>query len=168
MAQTLTQQICECGSSLIVRQGYAHARCESCSRFWFPTSIEDSEDAIVPQRRQTEFNCPQCREPLCVGKIGSTEVCYCDACRGFVVDSQSLGRMIEARRKTYRGPDDRPVLVNLKELDVHQTCPACFETMEPHHYCGPGNVILDTCRGCQLAWLDHGEISKIARAPGVR
>lgn len=168
MDRTLSRQICQCGLDLTVRGGYSHTRCETCQRFWFSTKIELSEDAIVPQNRQTGFHCPQCKTALNVGKIGTTEVCYCDSCRGFVIDSQSLGQLIATRRKAYRGPDDKPIAVNLRELDLHQSCPACFETMEPHHYCGPGNVILDTCRGCQLAWLDHGEISKIARAPGVR
>ena len=32
----------------------------------------------------------------------------------------------------------------------------------------PGNIVIDTCIGCKLAWLDHGELSKIVRAPGRR
>jgi Zn-finger nucleic acid-binding protein len=40
--------------------------------------------------------------------------------------------------------------------------------MEAHHYCGPGNIVIDTCMHCNLAWLDHGELSKITRSPGRR
>jgi Zn-finger nucleic acid-binding protein len=103
-----------------------------------------------------------------VGKQGSTEVCFCPKCRGFVIDSESLGALIQSRRATYRGADDIPSLVDVNELDVHGRCPACEQVMEAHHYFGPGNIILDTCSTCKLAWLDHGEFAKIIRAPGVR
>ncbi len=159
---------CSCGARLSVASGYTHAVCSSCESFWFPASIEQSEDGIVPQDRVTPFSCPRCSVDLEVGKIGNTEVCYCPTCRGFVVDSESLGGLIYARRATYVGPDDQPTLANSNELDMHATCPACFAKMEAHHYCGPGNIVLDTCMGCKLAWLDHGELSKIARAPGRR
>ncbi|WP_238381228.1 zf-TFIIB domain-containing protein [Mariniblastus fucicola] len=85
-----------------------------------------------------------------------------------MIDSESLGGVIQMRRSAYRGPEDSPVPVNFNELDLHSTCPACFSTMEAHHYCGPGNIVLDTCMKCKLAWLDHGELSKITRAPGRR
>jgi Zn-finger nucleic acid-binding protein len=37
--------------------------------------------------------------------------------------------------------------------------------MEAHFYAGPGNVVLDSCDFCNLNWLDHGELMRIARAP---
>ena len=161
-------QACDCGAAISVATGYTHAVCNSCQSFWFPTSIEQSEDQIVPQNRATPFSCPRCSVDLEVGKIGNTEVCFCTSCRGFVVDLESLGGIIQMRRTMYEGPDDKPTPANFCELDVHGTCPACFAKMEAHHYCGPGNIVLDTCNGCKLAWLDHGELSKIARAPGQR
>lgn len=159
---------CNCGMSLVVPAGYTHSQCEACQNYWFPTSIEFSEDAIVPLGRTAPFSCPRCSIDLEVGKIGQTEVCFCSNCRGFVIDSESLGRVINARRASYSGPEDQPSLVDANELDVHGTCPACFAKMEAHHYCGPGNIVLDTCMGCHLAWLDHGELAKIIRAPGRR
>lgn len=159
---------CSCGVSLSVPTGYTHAVCGSCQNFWFPTTIEASEDGIVPLGRTAPFSCPRCAIDLEVGKIRKTEVCFCSKCRGFIIDSESLGGVINMRRSEYRGPEDQPVLVNVEELDVCGTCPACYSKMEAHHYCGPGNIILDTCHGCKLAWLDHGELSKIARAPGRR
>ena len=38
--------------------------------------------------------------------------------------------------------------------------------METHPYYGPGNVIIDSCTGCDLVWLDFGELAQIADAPG--
>ena len=49
-----------------------------------------------------------------------------------------------------------------------RNCPACLERFETHPYCGPGNVVIDSCRDCELTWLDHGELATIMRAPGQR
>jgi Zn-finger nucleic acid-binding protein len=38
--------------------------------------------------------------------------------------------------------------------------------MDVHPYYGPGNVVIDTCSGCDMVWLDHGELKQIADAPG--
>jgi Zn-finger nucleic acid-binding protein len=159
---------CNCGCALTISSGYSHAQCNACGSFWFPTPIEQSEDGIVPQNRKTPFGCPRCDTELEVGKIANTEVCFCPTCRGFVIDSESLGGLINARRSTYSGPDDKPTPADFRELEVNGHCPACLKKMEAHHYCGPGNIILDTCMQCKLAWLDHGEISKITRASGQR
>jgi hypothetical protein len=38
--------------------------------------------------------------------------------------------------------------------------------METHPYFGPGNVVIDSCAGCELIWLDFGELKQIVAAPG--
>ena len=159
---------CQCGTALTTKKGYAHAQCVACGIFHFPTTIENSEDAVIPQNRKTPFSCPRCQVDLEVGKIANTEVCFCPSCRGFVIDADSLGGIIRARRFSWEGREDQPSPVDFRELDVHGTCPACYAVMEAHHYCGPGNIVLDTCMLCKLAWLDHGELSKITRAAGSR
>jgi Zn-finger nucleic acid-binding protein len=37
--------------------------------------------------------------------------------------------------------------------------------MDTHPYCGPGNVIIDTCESCSVNWLDYGELQRVIRAP---
>ena len=54
---------------------------------------------------------------------------------------------------------------NPNDLRRHIACPHCHRAMEPHFYAGPGNVVLDSCDFCNLNWLDHGELLRIARAP---
>jgi hypothetical protein len=39
--------------------------------------------------------------------------------------------------------------------------------MDVHPYYGPGNVVVDTCRKCDLVWLDFGELQQIGDAPGL-
>ena len=31
---------------------------------------------------------------------------------------------------------------------------------------GPGTIVIDTCDGCNIIWLDHGELSRVINAPG--
>jgi Zn-finger nucleic acid-binding protein len=38
--------------------------------------------------------------------------------------------------------------------------------MTSHPYLGPGNFIIDICDPCRLVWLDKGELTAIALAPG--
>jgi Zn-finger nucleic acid-binding protein len=37
--------------------------------------------------------------------------------------------------------------------------------MDTHPYCGPANIIIDTCERCGVNWLDYGELDRIVRAP---
>ncbi|MEO5896194.1 MAG: hypothetical protein ABIS06_10865 [Vicinamibacterales bacterium] len=38
--------------------------------------------------------------------------------------------------------------------------------MDTYPHYGPGNVVIDNCAGCDLVWLDFGEIRQIVAAPG--
>ena len=149
--------------------GQSHFRCDDCNTFHFPTEINKSLVPIEPQGKVTEFQCPKCQLSLEVGLIHqTTETCFCSNCRGFVLPSPALGDLISDLRARYQGPDDQPQPIDPNELDIFDDCPACLEKMESHPYYGPGNVVLDTCPHCQIAWLDHGELAKIVRAPGPR
>lgn len=131
--------------------------------------LAPTADGLVPEGRATDFNCPNCvDQPLYVGEINKTQVCFCMGCRGFVIDRMSFGELMEVLRAAYDGADDAPILLDPEELKKLCLCPACGELMETFNYYGPGNVVLDTCNECQLTWLDEGELAKIVRAPGQR
>ncbi|MEM9410456.1 MAG: hypothetical protein AAGA30_05050 [Planctomycetota bacterium] len=116
-----------------------------------------------------EFTCPVCVDSdLMVGSLGNTQVCICESCKGFVIDSATMGDMIHHLRGTYQGADDRPVPINAEELDKQIDCPVCFQTMYTHPYYGPGNVVINSCNSCKINWLDEGELAAIVRAPGLR
>jgi Zn-finger nucleic acid-binding protein len=38
--------------------------------------------------------------------------------------------------------------------------------METHPYAGPGAVVIDFCRHCEVVWIDRGELLQIQQAPG--
>ncbi len=158
---------CQSNMNLVTNQQHYH--CVSCNRFEFPTSIELSADKVVPAGKATDFLCPKCDgHNLQIGTISGTQVCFCDNCRGFVIDRLSLGELIEALRGAYEGKDDPPIAICPNAIHEVSNCPACFEKMETFNYCGPGNVVIDSCNGCQLTWLNHGELAQIVRAPGKR
>ncbi len=161
---------CEsCGDSMAQVPGQNHFRCLSCNQFHFLEQLETAEDAVIPSGKLTEFNCPKCDQPLQVGTLRDLlDVCFCENCRGFVIDNESLGQIIRELRGAYQGEDDRPRPVDPADLDRRTNCPACQERMDAHPYYGPGNVVIDTCMHCRLAWFDHGELARIVRAPGIR
>jgi len=149
--------------------GQSHHHCLTCNVFEFPTALESDEIPIKAEETVTDFQCPKCVIPLRVGLIyEGMQVCFCDNCRGFVIPSQSLGTLVNELRRDYQGEDDKPVPIDPSELDKFDNCPACLERMDSHPYYGPGNLVLNTGNACKLAWLDHGELAKIVRAPGPR
>jgi Zn-finger nucleic acid-binding protein len=38
--------------------------------------------------------------------------------------------------------------------------------MDTHPYCGPGNIVIDSCNHCNVVWLDRGELGQVVNAPG--
>lgn len=158
-----------CSGTMTQVYGQSHHHCSECNVYSFPKPIDQTIEAIKPTGKKSDFKCPQCDINLEVGLLGNTmQVCFCGNCRGYVVDNASFGVLATAMRDAYQGPDDRPQPIDPEQLDISTRCPACFETMQAHPYYGPGCVVLDTCMHCQLAWLDHGELGRIIRAPGVR
>ena len=95
-------------------------------------------------------------------------VLLCQACRGLLVQSQVLAKVIEERRKGYTGPDAQPRPFNPLDLEVKIDCPGCQRKMDVHPYHGPGNSVIDSCGRCGFTFLDYGELSAIERAPGQR
>ena len=161
---------CEsCSGTMTQVYGQSHHHCQPCNVFSFPTPIDQSIEAITPTGNETEFSCPQCAINLEVGTIhGIMQVCFCKNCRGYVVDNSTFGVLANEMRGAYQGPDDQPQPIDPKQLDIPTNCPACMEKMDAHPYYGPGSIVLDTCMHCKLAWLDHGELGRIIRAPGLR
>lgn len=51
------------------------------------------------------------------------------------------------------------------EFERRIECPKCGNPMSTYAYGGPGNIVIDNCRGCMLNWLDHKEIERVATAP---
>jgi Zn-finger nucleic acid-binding protein len=147
--------------------GQNHFHCPDCNQYEFPEPCETEN--IVAIGKTTGFQCPKCPQSLVVGLFNEQiQVCFCENCKGFVIDSESLGNLVTRLRSDYAGRDDIPTPIDPSQMDHRELCPACVEPMDVHPYYGPGSIVIDTCMRCQLAWLDHGELGRIVRAPGLR
>ena len=158
-----------CSGEMLPVYGQSHHQCRSCNTYSFSNCIDKTDEPITPTGKTTGFDCPRCEVQLEVGTmVGSVQVCFCNNCRGYVIDNQTFGDLARSLRDEYQGVDDNPKPIDPNQLDVVQNCPACFGRMEAHPYYGPGSVVIDSCAQCKLAWLDHGELGRIIRAPGQR
>ena len=158
-----------CSGVMLPVYGQTHHQCRGCNTYSFPVGISQSDEPITPTGKKTGFNCPACAVELEVGMLGGVaQVCFCNNCRGYVIDNLTFGSLATSLRDNYRGADDNPKPIDPEQLNVVQNCPACFAKMEAHPYYGPGSVVIDSCTHCKLAWLDHGELGRIIRAPGRR
>ncbi|MDB2687619.1 zf-TFIIB domain-containing protein [Mariniblastus sp.] len=158
-----------CSSVMLPVYGQSHHECRGCNTFSFPTELDQTDEPITATGKKTGFNCPRCAVELEVGlMVDTVQVCFCNNCRGYVIDNDTFGNLAIALRDGYKGADDKPKPIDPKQLETSQNCPACFAKMEAHPYYGPGSVVIDSCTHCKLAWLDHGELGRIVRAPGRR
>jgi len=158
-----------CSGVMLPVYGQSHFHCQGCNTYDFPTGINQTEESITPTGKKTGFDCPRCQVSLEVGTLnGGVQVCFCQNCRGYVVDNDTFGHLAITLRGNYSGADDKPTPIDPKQLDDTQTCPACLYKMDAHPYYGPGSVVIDSCIHCRLVWLDHGELGRIIRAPGPR
>ena len=158
-----------CSGVMLPVYGQSHYQCRACNAYSFPVEIDQSDEPIKPLGKKTGFNCPRCAVDLEVGVMGGqVEVCFCNNCRGYVIDNETFGDLAKSLRDNYQGVDDRPKPIDPNQLEGTETCPACFGKMEAHPYYGPGSVVIDSCAQCKLVWLDHGELGRIIRAPGRR
>ena len=165
----MNQQCSKCSQQMQPVYGQDHLTCYGCNTFFFPPSKTNGLDTVQLSAKETGFLCPKCPdESLKVGTILSTQVACCGNCRGFVVDSGSFGFLAMALRESYKGPEDKPLMVDQNALAERTNCPACYQPMHAHPYHGPGNSVINSCVSCQLTWLDHGELGTIIRAPGQR
>ena len=160
-------ETCDQPLTKIHNQQYHH--CTDCNSYHFPTDMADSVDPIRALGKEVEGECPKCVYPLKLGLIHDRwNVCYCEPCRGFLIESGCLQVAAHELRASYQGQDDTPVPIDPRELDCQRACPACLTRFDTHAYFGFGNIVIDNCHACGLTWLDHGELATIIRAPGKR
>ena len=80
---------------------------------------------------------------------------------------RSFAEIIRRRRAWADGPSVTPIPPEDREMRRQVTCPQCGERMIADRYYGPGNIMMDSCVGCDVVWLDYGELRQVIDAPGV-
>jgi len=108
--------------------------------------------------------CPICHIALAQGSVAKTSLLFCSKCSGLLISMDLFPHLVETLRAQQSNAQVGSS-ANPDDLHRHLTCPRCRRPMDAHFYAGPGNAVLDSCDFCNLNWLDHGELIRIARAP---
>ena len=139
--------------------------CTYCGTFHF---IETSgEDAVAVLERPGTTPCPVCAAPLARALLDNAHpIDYCEQCRGALMPRGVFVDVIDTRRRNATGAPTPPVPLDPRELERRLVCPRCRERMDVHPYYGPGNIVIDSCAGCNVIWLDFGELKQVVDAPG--
>jgi Zn-finger nucleic acid-binding protein len=156
---------CAAAMELFERRRYYY--CRYCGTFEFLDAPE-TDGIRVLERRTDAQACPLCQAPLAKSLLdGAHTIQHCEKCRGALLERAVFAYAVSQRRAHARGPGIRPVEQDRRELQRRVSCPSCRTAMDVHPYYGPGNVVIDTCRKCDLVWLDFGELQQITDAPGL-
>jgi Zn-finger nucleic acid-binding protein len=135
--------------------------CDYCKNV---VTTEKSEDGITLLGEARDQACPLCNLPLQQAMLAKVPLLYCSKCQGMLASMEIFADLIDAARARHPGTiAESPIDPN--DLNRRIGCPKCHRPMDTHTYCGPGNVVMDTCENCQLNWLDRGELTRIAQAP---
>lgn len=118
--------------------------------------------------RPTGVSCPNCHDELVIGEVRACQFAGCPSCGGMLYKQDVFGMLIQHLRTEKPSPVFMPKPIDFDELKVRRLCPSCQTAMETHAYAGPGNAVIDTCFPCRLIFLDKGELTKLAEAPGRR
>ena len=125
-----------------------------------------------PVREEATNACPRCRVPLGDSFYEGVAIKACPACRGKLVDQETMDRIL-ARREVGFGPDlvakarafqerldEDPVEVMRvsEEQRPGCLCPACGYRMRPRPYNYQYYIPVDKCLSCRRIWFDADEL----------
>jgi Zn-finger nucleic acid-binding protein len=155
-----------CGAPMELFAERRYHFCRYCGTFEFIDG--PAVDGVqVLERPIPALPCPVCAGPLATALLDSAyRVRHCEACRGLLIACGDFADAVARRRSRESGPPAPPVPLDPRDLKRRLGCPSCRAAMDVHPYYGPGNVVIDTCSGCNLVWLDFGELKQITDAPG--
>lgn len=135
--------------------------CPYCASEWVPEAAADGIRILAA----SNFDCPVCGVKLAQARLLDYGLLCCESCHGVLIQMADLVPLTDDLRASRGSPAYIGRPPDPKSLDRHIACPQCQRAMDTHPYCGPGNVIIDTCESCEVHWLDRGELRRIASAP---
>ena len=118
--------------------------------------------------RATGVSCPVCQTELRIGAVGGCQFAGCSSCKGMLFQQEVFASLVRHLRAMKPDPQNIPMPLDPKQLNVRRLCPTCAQTFDTHAYGGPGNAVIDTCFQCGVIWFDQGEFTKLVDAPGKR
>ena len=142
-------------------------QCHHCSSMVCEETALTSGLRLVERDAGEVRSCPVCRVPLVSAIMdGADRLELCPQCKGILMPRRTFAVTITAKRRAAVTPGVIPSPTDAKDLDRRISCPVCGGGMTTDWYYGPGNIVLDTCPACDVAWLDGGELERVVDAPG--
>jgi Zn-finger nucleic acid-binding protein len=155
-----------CGAAMALVASRRYFHCRHCGTYHFPEAIEADGVRIVGQSADG-LNCPACTIAMAHALLdGEYPIDFCARCRGILLPRTSFAVVTQKRRAWATSPPAQPLPLNREELRRRLVCPKCGRVFQTYPHSGPGNVVIDNCPGCDVIWLDFGEIRQIVDAPG--
>ncbi|QDT09186.1 zf-TFIIB domain-containing protein [Planctomycetes bacterium K23_9] len=112
--------------------------------------------------------CPKCQCELQIGELAGCQFAGCPSCQSMLFQQDVFAMLIQHLRASKKDSGIMPEPMDASQLQVRRICPTCTSLFETHAYGGPGNAVIDTCTTCAVVFLDQGELTKLANAPGRR
>lgn len=125
-----------------------------------------SLDGVILLGAPTDLDCPACGDQLVTALVDDHGCSACPSCFGVAIEQPVFGELVAQRRAAQRHAQRPARPLQRAALHHRRDCPQCRESMEVHPYYGPGNTVIDSCRGCRLVWLDPDELRAIETAAG--
>jgi Zn-finger nucleic acid-binding protein len=155
-----------CGAAMALVASRRYFQCRHCGAYHFPETVEAGGVRIVGPSPDAP-DCPTCAIALAHALLDDEHpIDFCARCRGILLPRSSFALVTQKRRAWATSPPAQPIPLNPEEMKRRLACPTCGRTFETYAHSGPGNVVIDNCRHCDVIWLDFGEMRQIVDAPG--
>ena len=155
-----------CGAPMALLETRPCWRCNHCHSMVCQEAT-GTPGVRVAKEPGSDRHCPVCHTPFLVAVMDDTHpIEVCEQCKGILMPRETFARTVIGRRRAAASPPVIPHHTDARDLLRRVGCPGCGAEMLTDWYYGPGNIVLDTCPACDLAWLDAGELQRVVDAPG--
>jgi Zn-finger nucleic acid-binding protein len=111
------------------------------------------------------MKCAKCDGILVELDAGGLKLDRCESCEGLWFDRRELERLLKVRRDGGAFPPSASTETATAVEDLPGTCPRCEVALERSETIAVPDLFWDTCPSCGGAWLDGGELDRIAADP---
>ena len=107
------------------------------------------------------MKCTVCKVKLERQKYEGVTISVCPDCKGALVPRQRM-KNIQTRRTKDNQDLVKEYVEAAEDTLANIDCPECYRTMWKHkRKLGSQYFYMDTCKKCDVFWLDKGEIAKV-------
>jgi Zn-finger nucleic acid-binding protein len=141
--------------------------CTSC-QVRQPLDLSLLGDITVLQA-ETAKNCPDCSTPLRQASVSIPEAYtleFCPACYGMALETSRLEAMLDSMVRYVFHADLEFIAARARAHPLsrefhYRPCPGCQVLMNRRNAGMLSAVVLDSCKPCQLTWLDDGKLQEL-------